>query len=109
MEIEEANAEPTQPVLEHSTSRKQSIMTTDKADNQTRVRRIRNCRKQRKKEKTRKRREQKKKRYDQERDEKGTKIANIINELPGEKQVRIEVKKKKGIDGRAPPGVEPAA
>ena len=79
MEIEEANTEPTQPVLEHSTSRKQLIMKTDKADNQTRVRRIRNCRKQRKKEKTRKRREQKKKSYDQEREEKeGLKLQTLL-------------------------------
>ena len=69
MEIEEAYAEPTQPVLEHSTSTKQSIMKTNKADNQTWVRRIRNCQKQRKKE----RKEKKKKkraeetRYNQER------------------------------------------
>lgn len=61
MEIEEANTEPTQPVLEHSTSTKQSIMKTNKADNQTWVRRIRNCQKQRKKEETRKRRREQKK------------------------------------------------
>ena len=61
MEIEEAYAEPTQPVLEHSTSTKQSIMKTNKADNQTWVRRIRNCQKQRKKEETRKRRREQKK------------------------------------------------
>ena len=61
MEIEEAYAEPTQPVLEHSTSIKQSIMKTNKADNQTWVRRIRNCQKQRKKEETRKRRREQKK------------------------------------------------
>ena len=61
MEIEEAYAEPTQPVLEHSTSTKQSIMKTNKADNQTWVRRIRNCQKQRKKGETRKRRREQKK------------------------------------------------
>ena len=60
MEIEEAYAEPTQPVLEHSTSTK-SIMKTNKAGNQTWVRRIRNCQKQRKKEKRRKRRREQKK------------------------------------------------